>query len=246
MKKITCLITITLFALQLTGCKNQGQSVVPTEGSVNFIAGDVKIISGEKTITANVGDKIAQGMTVKTGTKSIAEIHFQGNFIRINENSSIVIMELTRNMEKNKESTELYVNNGEVFSKISRKLASGEKFLVKTPTAVAGVRGTEFLVNVDGKKSTIKCMEGKVSVKESSSDDSAYVDLPAGNEAIVEKGKPVFIKKMNEESKDGKKQQPDQKEKSKAAIKGKDTASIKGATKIQAEAVKGDIEVNNK
>jgi hypothetical protein len=46
-----------------------------------------------------------------------------------------------------------------------KKLLKSEKFIIKTPTAVAGVRGTQFIVEADKKKTTrIKVFDGKVKV----------------------------------------------------------------------------------
>jgi len=173
---------------------------VQNDGLVNFITGEVKIVSDGKNITANVGDKITQGMVVKTGPKAIIDIYFEGSVIRILEKSSVVMKELVKNLKDNKELTELYVENGKVFSKVTRKLTEGEKFRVNTPTAVAGVRGTEFLVSEEDGKSNIACIEGTVAVKESKSDDSAFVDVEAGKEANVEKGKPVSVSELKEQN----------------------------------------------
>ena len=200
MRKLTFLVIITLFAIQLTSCKKEGPSLVQNDGLINFIAGDVKIISDGKSVQANVGDKISQGMTVKTGTKAIVDIHFQGSVIRILEKSSVVMKELVRNLKDSKDLTELYVENGQMFSKVTRKLTDGEKFRVNTPTAVAGVRGTEFLVSEEEGKSTISCLEGKVAVKDSASDDAAFIDIDAGKEASVEKGKPVSVNDLKQQN----------------------------------------------
>jgi len=200
MKKVTLLMIIALFTLTFTSCKKEGPSTIQNDGLINFITGDVKIVSEGKTVSANVGDKIVQGMTVKTGPKAIADIYFEGSVIRILEKSSVVMKELIKNLKENKELTELYVENGKVFSKVTRKLTTGEKFRVNTPTAVAGVRGTEFLVSEEDGKSTIACIEGKVAVKDFGSDDSSFVDVEAGKEASVEKGKPISVSDLKQQN----------------------------------------------
>jgi hypothetical protein len=200
MKKTVLLIILTLLAVQFTSCKKEGPSIVQNDGIINFTAGDVKIVADGKTVTANTGDKITQGMTVKTGPKAIVDIYFQGSVIRILEKSSVVMKELVRNLKDSKELTELYVENGQVFSKVTRKLTDGEKFRVNTPTAVAGVRGTEFLVSEEAGKSTIACVEGKVAVKESAKDDTTFVDVEAGKEASVEQGKPVSVSDLKKQN----------------------------------------------
>jgi hypothetical protein len=200
MKKINILIITALIAVLVTSCKKDGPSIVQNDGLINFTTGDVKIINNGQAVTANTGDTITQGMTVKTGAKSIVDIYFQGSVIRILEKSSVVMTELVRNLSDNKELTELYVENGKVFSKVTRKLTEGEKFRVSTPTAVAGVRGTEFLVSEENGKSNIACIEGKVAVKEFGSEDSAFVDIEAGKEADIEKGKPIAVNELKQQN----------------------------------------------
>ena len=200
MKKIIFLMIIALAVIQSAGCKKQGPSIVKNDGLINFTAGDVKIVSDGKTVSANVGDKITEGMIVKTGPKAIVDIYFEGSVIRILEKSSVVMKELVKNLTDSKELTELYVENGQVFSKVTRKLTDGEKFRVNTPTAVAGVRGTEFLVSEEDGKSNIACIDGTVAVKETASDDSTFVDVEAGKEANVEKGKPVSVSDLKQQN----------------------------------------------
>jgi len=200
MKKIALFIIITSLAIQFAGCKKEEQSIVKNDGIVNFVAGDVKIVTDGNAVSANVGDKITQGMTIKTGAKAIVDVHFEGSVIRILEKSSVVMKELVKNLSSSKELTELYVENGQVFSKVTRKLTDGEKFRVNTPTAVAGVRGTEFLVSENQGKSNIACIDGKVAVKEAASDDSTYVFVEAGKEANVEKGKPVSVADLKQQN----------------------------------------------
>lgn len=200
MKKLVILMLIALSVIPFASCKKSGPSIVQNDGIINFIAGDVKIVADGKTVSANVGDKITQGMVVKTGTKAIADIYFEGSVIRILEKSSVVMKELVKNLSDSKELTELYVENGQVFSKVTRKLTEGEKFKVNTPTAVAGVRGTEFLVSEEEGKSNIACIEGTVAVKEFAADDSTYVDVEAGKEANVEKGKPVSVSELKQQN----------------------------------------------
>jgi hypothetical protein len=175
-------------------------------------------------------------MTVKTGVKSIAEITFQGGVIRINEKSSVVMKELAKNIRDNKEMTELFVESGQSLFKVTKKLTDGEKFNVTTATAVAAVRGTEFTVAADEKKTLIACKEGRIAVKESSADDSAFVVIGPGEEALVEEGKPVLISLTDKKVK-GEIKQND-------ALSGTNPSAgeMKGSAKIRAEEVKGEIE----
>jgi len=60
-------------------------------------------------------------------------------------------------------------------------------FILRTPAALADVKGTEFLTEVDDKENTsLACYEGKVSV----SAQNVTVEVNAGFATFVEKGKP--------------------------------------------------------
>ena len=235
MKKLFILMITTLTAIQLTSCSNEQNTTAGNDGRVNFVTGDVKAFINNETLSLNSGDKITGGMTVKTGSKSIVEIQFNGSIIRINERSSLLMRELIKNVKDNSEHTDIYVENGQAIFKVTRKLTSTEKFNVNTPTSVAGVRGTEFIVTSEKEKSIIACMEGKVAVKKSSSDDSEFVNVNSGKEAVIENGKPVSIKNIDNSKQ--KKNNINTTDKADESIE-----PIKVPKKIRAQSIKGDIE----
>ena len=199
-KKITIVTVLLAAMLGYISCKKEQAATVNYEGLINFMPGDVKIIVNGQTVAAKVGEAVKQGMTVKTGPKAVVDIYFGDNVVRILENSSVVMTELVRNVADNKENSEFYIENGKMFSKVTRKLVDGEKFRVTTPTSVAGVRGTEFLVSEDEGKSNVACIDGVVIVKEAGSDDSTFKEVEAGKEANVEKGKPISVAELKEQN----------------------------------------------
>ncbi len=201
MKKFSAILFSLILVINVAGCKkDEAPKTAANNGIVNFMTGDVSITSDGNTVKANVGDAITQGMIIKTGTKAVVDIHFSGSVIRILEKSSVVMKELIKDLSSNKELSEFYIENGKLFSKVSRKLVEGEKFSVTSPTAVAGVRGTEFLVEEENGKSRISCIEGTVAVKEPEKADTDYVLVEAGKEAEIEKGKPVSVNDLKQQN----------------------------------------------
>jgi hypothetical protein len=199
MKRIISFIAVTLLIVQFTTCKKgDTDASIKNDGLINFLTGNVSIILDNKTTKANVGDRITQGMTIVTGKKSVVDIYFESSVIKILENSTVIMKELTKNLSDNKELTELYVQNGKMFSQVTRKLTEKEKFKITTPTAVAAVRGTEFLVDEENGKSTISCVDGTVTVKDVQEDDSTMVDVEDGKSATIEPGKPIEINELSE------------------------------------------------
>lgn len=201
MKKFSAILISMILVMNAAGCKKEeAPKTVVNDGIINFMTGDVTITSGGNTVKANVGDAVTQGMVIKTGAKSVVDIHFNSSVIRVLEKSSVVMKELIKDLASNKELSEFYIENGKLFSKVSRKLVEGEKFSVTSPTAVAGVRGTEFLVEEENGKSRISCIEGTVAVKEPEKADTEFVLVEAGKEAEIEKGKPVSVNDLKQQN----------------------------------------------
>lgn len=199
MKKLVILAAAVL--LIFTACKEKKTSV-KMEGIINFIAGDVLIASESGEVKAKIGDFVSEGFTIKTGAKSAVDIHFSGSVIRILEKSTVTIRELIKEVEGNKEFTELYVEEGKVFSQVARKLKGGEKYQVTTKTVVAGVRGTEFLVEDYEGASRISCIEGTVAVRKADEDESRFVNLEAGNEAVIDEDKKLNVRELKEQNRE--------------------------------------------
>jgi len=149
--------------------------------SVTFIIGDAQIKHANKDFTALVqGDKLLQNDVIRTGKQSSVIVQV-GNLgvMRILENSEFTFGKLKENG-----STEVTLSQGGVYSKI-KKLEKDNSYSVKTPTAIAAVRGTQFLAQYKlspNGKSEIQVLEGKVAVT---------TDGNLADEKIAEDGKGV-------------------------------------------------------
>ena len=79
----------------------------------------------------------------------------------------------------------IYVESGGSWFKVER--GSGGELVVNTPTAIAGIRGTEFVVNVKKDGSTnIQLIEGSIEVSDAKK--KSKIMLAAGMEVIIPKG----------------------------------------------------------
>jgi hypothetical protein len=120
---------------------------------------------GDKKGVLKVGDSIEEGMRVVTdGEKSMADIYLGDNAVRLTGNSSLLFSKLS--MIKDGLASDLLVEKGNAFSKITKKLGKDDSYTVRTPHAIAAVRGTEFLVSETNGKSNVACLDGKVEVKD--------------------------------------------------------------------------------
>ncbi|NQZ00100.1 MAG: FecR domain-containing protein [Bdellovibrionales bacterium] len=137
-------------------------------GVFRVVKGDVKVQSAKtgKTKKAKIGQKVFPKDTVISGEKSRAKIIMvDKNVLNISPNSKIEIEAYEYEPSKKKKNVLLNVIYGKVRSKVKQKYdGKGNKFQVKTKSAVAGVRGTDFVTGYDptSRQSTVVTFEGKV------------------------------------------------------------------------------------
>ena len=104
------------------------------------VAGDVTIQTKDGGRLAKGGEALASGDAVSTSEKATALIELaDGSRLKLRESSRLA---LTLPDAKSPD-TEAFLSLGSVFAKVRKRLA-GQDFRVRTPNAVAAVRGTEF------------------------------------------------------------------------------------------------------
>ena len=121
------------------------------------------------------GDVCGKGTKIKTGAGAEAFVSWgDGNSVKIKEMSQITLDNLMKDGAKS--TSNVTLDKGKGFAKAG-KLSGGSSFEVKTPTAVAGVRGTGFEFG----ESDISVVEGSVSMK------------VGGEEIIIEEGMMITV-----------------------------------------------------
>jgi len=118
--------------------------------------GDVKVQIGIKGewVKADVGMKLAESDSIKTGSDSWAELKVgMVGGIKIKENSVVRLSELS-SQPSGREDIILYMSVGEMLVD-ARGIHSETDFQVRTPTTVAAVRGTVYNVKITGDKTEI-------------------------------------------------------------------------------------------
>lgn len=135
-------------------CAQKGEDFA----TVIFFVGDVKINGA----VAEIGNIVKENDTIITGTMSSCDIKIGESIVRIKAKSKLLVSQLTRT--ESAENVALGLDVGKMLCK-PKKLIKSDSFVVRTPTAVAAVRGTQFTVEADRKKTTrIKVYNGKVKV----------------------------------------------------------------------------------
>lgn len=136
------------------------------QGVLMVVKGDVQVERAGTAQKAKVGMKVQEGDTLIAGADSRAKVVMvDKNVLNISPDSKIKIEKYVFNEAKDEKKVSLDVLYGKVRSSVKQKY-DGEKntFNVKTPSAVAGVRGTDFVTQFSPVTNSTKIVtfEGQV------------------------------------------------------------------------------------
>ena len=127
--------------------------------------GDVQVIraGGEKPFKAFVNMRLTEGDRIITGPSGKAKVEMDDEvIITLAENTRIYLSEL-RGSNGAKQSS-INLQSGGVGSSVKEKLKDNSRFEIKTPTAVMGVRGTEFFTQYYNGNVDVRVVDGIVEV----------------------------------------------------------------------------------
>lgn len=132
-------------------------------GKISYVkskSGFVQVIDVTgRSYLAGAGTELRLGDTIKTGKGELAEVViYGGSVVRLKEGTTL---DIPRERQRAPEKVGLI---RAIFGKIWCRVESGGDFKVYTPSAVAGVRGTEFTVGYEGDLSTVEVIQGTVAV----------------------------------------------------------------------------------
>ena len=126
-------------------------SLAAEAGRIKVSKGEVQIERDGKRLPAPVGATILARDTVKTGPDGSVGITFQDNsLLSAGPNSELVIERFVFDSTTHKGEFDTVLKKG-TLAVVSGQIVkqSPEAMRVKTPAAIMGVRGTEFVVKVD-------------------------------------------------------------------------------------------------
>jgi ferric-dicitrate binding protein FerR (iron transport regulator) len=152
-----------------------------------YASGDVTIQSKDGGRLGKSGAALAEGESVATAAGSSAVIELpDGTRLKLRESSRLAVT-----LPGPKSGlTEAFLSFGSAFAKVTKRLA-GQEFHVRTPNAVAAVRGTEFFTAYGRAKGKSRdlwvCVnEGSVEIKTTKSKQELLV--PAGKGVLIKGG----------------------------------------------------------
>jgi hypothetical protein len=137
-------------------------------GILRVVKGDVKIKADSRgeTVKARLGEKVYPKDVIITAADSRAKIVMvDNNEINVSPDSQIEIQNYEYDPSQGKKNVLLNVIYGKVRSKVEQKYdGKTSQFQIKTPSAVAGVRGTDFITSYNSSthSSSVITFRGKV------------------------------------------------------------------------------------
>lgn len=177
-------LIVFLLAVSVFDADSQAARVA----EIIYVSGAVRIKTSASPdwVDAQEGMIIKEGDIVKTGDGSSAELAFGeelDNIINVFPNSQLVISSMNPGLVR--------LEEGRVFSLI-KKLSKGSRFEVRTPTAVAGARGTGWGTGLLNDITQVEAFEKSVYVAGLGENNklSGLRDMPEGFGTSVAKGGP--------------------------------------------------------
>jgi len=145
-----------------------GKAIVARTG----IPGRVKLAHGA---LLSAGDRVTTG----TGTRLELKLP-DGSFLRFDERTTFKLVSMIGWKKKKERKISISLVVGKTWARVSRLFGKRRGgFHIATPTAVAGVRGTTFRMNVNEDKSAVvKVYGGEVEVRQKSKKDAGAKAAP--------------------------------------------------------------------
>jgi len=187
-KQTTFLLSFILVILIVILSANQ--SAGKNFGKISLPLGKVEVQSGGTGDWAKAKPNfpVKEGDIIRTLAKSRCEITLVGGGkVRIGENAELVLN--TANVKPMEKNFNASLKRGNIW--VSAKAAFGEKknVSVRTPTAVAAIRGTKYRAKAGEDESEVLVYEGKVDVNAAK---NVIEDRQEKRKSFVPEGQPKF------------------------------------------------------
>ncbi|MBY0554998.1 FecR family protein [bacterium] len=208
------------------------QCVFAIDGTFMVVKGKVRVENPKGSVIAKVGTKVQEGDTVITEKESRAKIAMEDrNIINVSPDTTFKITKYSNT--KTDKNVQLNLIEGKIRNNVEEKYDNkNSKFEVRTATAVAGVRGTQFITsfNKATKVTEVITLRGQVSFQ-----SIAAGDKPASDPVVVNKGEKSQAQEGSTAAPPVKLPEKEvQQIETDTAIKGKQTDSKEGAPPTQA------------
>jgi hypothetical protein len=147
-----------------------------------------------------VGATLSEGDRISTGNNTFVTLEFaDGSHVSVSQDSSVELGVLRKTALTGTTERVINLRKGEVDSEVTHAPTRDDRFQIRSPSVVAGVRGTRFRVNYlpDGKATTVEVLDGTVGVDALAATHSALQLVPARFGSVthgeVRAGAPVAL-----------------------------------------------------
>ncbi len=148
--------------------KEQRKKMVKMEAFITYIAGDVEILRQGTSDwqPAKMNEELSEGDRIKVKKNSMAELITEKNsVIRLSENSAFEITKLEKDPVKKTETSKFALSLGRLWNKARKLLSPRSEYTVSTPTAISGIRGTVYSIDILANSDTrFKTYSGSIDV----------------------------------------------------------------------------------
>jgi len=155
----------------------------PSQAQVVALSGKVTAVGTDgQAILMRVGAKLTEGAQIETGVNGFLTMSLSdASRISVPSNSQVKFSKLRVTRYTKSPRTELMLLRGHVESRVAPLEINKGSYEVHTPTAVAGVRGTQFRVGVDGDNVTNEVLTGQVAVGKAKQTPGLTLNAGEGN-----------------------------------------------------------------
>jgi len=195
------ILPLALILLLLKPCWSQAQSkavTIETAGGhtvVTMLEGHVFLIKEDLTRIHSLvrGDYLKGNDRVQTEKKSRIELKLPDeSYIRFDEMTSFVLNSTGFDQAQKQRDIDVTMVLGKLWAKVAPFLHKEDRFAVSAHTAIAGVRGTTYRMNVDPDKSVmVKVYDGEVEVRGKKAETTAGQLPGPGEPSVIQGPRPV-------------------------------------------------------
>jgi formylglycine-generating enzyme required for sulfatase activity len=205
-----------------------GVIVASAKGKVEVLVAKTDRYSDPKPRAVIVGESIASGATLTTGSGAEADLLLtNGTLVHLGEDTKLVLTalyqksfkgtkqkasELTKEVSPSR--TALKLAEGDLVLEV-RKLGKESSFLVETKIAQAGIRGTQFKVSASADSAELSVLEGRVDFLDSKKEQTS---VETAQKAESKSGDPAKVGEMTASEQAEVKRGVDQSKKASASI----------------------------
>ena len=148
-KIVVCTLSLLAASFLTTqAAEKQGKAEVrAVRGSAKYSTG------GGQWLPLKVGTVLRSGSVIQTAQASTVDLFLgqNGPVVRVTEDTQMAFdkLSLTTGGDEPVIETQLDLKSGRILGNV-KKLAAASRYEIKTPTGVAGIRGTEFDISANG------------------------------------------------------------------------------------------------